>query len=380
MRKSFLLVPFLFLLVQYSSFTVDINLEKFFYQPGESVNFDVTIENETSLKECLQSLTVTVEDSTKTFYSVVNNYPPDTECIESGDRKTYSFLCAIPLNVSEGTGRVGVEVETWSGIDESREEFFTIGVNYPPVITIHSYPSVVNPSQEYSLTFSVSDNFGAEDIASCEVALYHELVSSERECSIFTWEKPALLTAWKSDSPVRVEASLQPGEIVWTIDFSLSEIAFPGEWILEIKVYDMLHQYSYVSEGFTVTKYLSFHLDSSRSSAARINFGKGSPGEELAKVSLYMVVTSNTSVDISVQADNLYSPDGGVLPVYIFYVDTPQGAIQLDGSRQILYPAFAGKNGYSKETQVRLVFWGKLPEAVKAGTYSGVWYIIVEPV
>jgi len=65
----------------------------------------------------------------------------------------------------------------------------------------------------------------------------------------------------------------------------------------------------------------------------------------------------------------------------IFYVESSVGStVQLDGSRQVLYSMYAEKNGFNRETQIHIIFSGKLPEVVEAGTYSGIWYIIVEAV
>lgn len=385
MGTKFVFIFFFLIFLQQPLFAVEIELNKSFYQPGETITIDITIRNETSAKECLKSLDITIMDSDKLLCSITNNYPVDTECIEAGEEKTYTFFCDIPLNAAEGAGTVEVDVKTWNTIEVFRREFFEIGVNYPPEITIISYPSVVDPSQQYSITFSVYDNFGVEDLYTAEVMLYHESRRpSERECYLYTWEKPDLYTVWETYShfPLSAEASLHPDEIVWTVTFSLSEIASPGEWMLEITVYDVTHQYHQVSEQVFVTKYLSFSLQgTSHRSAASINFGRAEPGEKLPKITLTVIVTSNTQVDVFVQGDDLYSPEGSVLPMDIFYVETPTGVtLQLDRSRQVLYPMYSGKDGFNREAKIQLIFYGKLPEVVEAGTYSGVWYIIVEAV
>jgi len=380
--KSLVIIFLFLILAQQPSFAVEIRLSKSFYQPGETVDIEVLIWNDTSSKECLKSLNVYVSDSTKPLCVLTNNYPADTECVEAGEEKEYSFSCGIPLNAIEGVATIDVEVETWSSIHIKEKAFFEIGINYPPEIVLLSYPSVVNPSQEYSMSFSVHDNFGVEDLVSAEVALYHEVKTPERGYYLFTWEKPSVYTVWEADSPVYVDASLQPNEIVWTVTFSVSEIAAPGQWVLEITVYDAKHQHQKVLEHFAVTKYLSFSIqDDSRAPVARINFGRASPGEELPRVTLNVVVTSNSSVNIFVQADDLRSPEGAVLPVEVFYVESATGGrAQLSRSRQGVYFGYTQKGGFNQEARIILVFWGKLPEVVEAGTYSGIWYIVVEAV
>jgi len=381
--KFSIFILFFLVVLQQPSFTCEIELSKSFYQPGETISLDVIISNTTSAKECLKSLDITITDSLKLLCTLTSSYPVDTECIESGEEKTYTFSCVIPLHAVEGVGTVEVYVETWSGITRVQKEFFEIGVNYPPEITVISYPAVVNPSQQYEITFSVYDNFGIEDLVSAEVVLHHQMTQpSEREYYLFTWEKPDLYTVWKSNTFVGANASIQNREIVWTLTFLLSEIASPGEWTLEITVYDAAHQHHQVFERLYVTKYLSFHLQgTSRGFAASINFGKASPGEELPRVALILVVTSNSSVNVSIQGSDLYSPEGKILPMDIFYVESSVGStVQLDGSRQVLYSMYAEKNGFNRETQIHIIFSGKLPEVVEAGTYSGIWYIMVEAV
>lgn len=381
--KLFIFVLFFLVVLQQPSFTCEIELSKSFYQPGETISLDVIISNTTSAKECLKSLDITITDSSKSLCTLTNSYPVDTECTESGEEKPYTFSCVVPLQAVEGVGTVEVYVETWSSITCVQKEFFEIGVNYPPEITGISYPPVVNPSQQYEMTFSVYDNFGVEDLVSVEVVLYHQVTQpSEREYYLFSWEKPDLYIVWKSTTFVGANASIQNKEIVWTLTFSLSEVASPGEWTLEITVYDAAHQHQQVFERLYVTKYLSFHLQStSRGSAASINFGKASPGEELPRVTLIVVVTSNSSVNVSIQGSDLYSPEGTILPMGIFYAEPAVGStVQLDGSRQVLYSVYAEKNGFNREAQIHIVFSGKLPEVAEAGTYSGIWYIIVEAV
>jgi hypothetical protein len=137
-----------------------------------------------------------------------------------------------------------------------------------------------------------------------------------------------------------------------------------------------------VVEQVSVTKYLSYHVEgTSRGLPARINFGKAEPGGRLPTTPLTVVVTSNAQVNILVQGDDLYSPEGGVLPVDIFYVESPMGGLlQMNGSRQAVLPMYAEKKGFNKEVRILLLFSGVLPEVVEAGTYSAIWYIIVEVV
>lgn len=378
-----LFIIFLFLVAfQQPLITVDITLNKSFYQPSQTIIIDITIQNGTPAKECLESLDVTVSGPYKVFCSYTNTYPVDTECIEAGEAKVYTFSCDVPETVSEGVGTVDVVVKMWSGIELYETELFEIGINYPPHISIISYPPEVNPSQEYSMTFSVSDNFGVEDLVSAEVTLYHEMQKpSERERYLFTWERPDLYTVWEGAGITSVKASLNVDEIVWTLQFSLSEIAYPGLWTLDITVYDVNHQHHHVFEQFTVTKYVSFHVQGeSRAVAPRINFGKAEPGQTLPKVTLHLVVTSNAPVTIFVQGGDLQSPGGNVLPASIFYVEPVSGnAVPLMNARQVVYSQYAGNRGYNQQARIRLVFWGVLPEAVEAGAYSGIWYIIVEP-
>ena len=380
--KLSIFVVFFLVFLQQPSFTAEIRLEKSFYQPDEVVFVEVVIWNGTSSKECLKTLDISIEDSAKLLCTITNSYPLDTECIEAEEEKVYTFSCTLPRNAQEGVASVEVAIETWNSIHVRKKTFFEIGVNYPPEIVLISYPGVVNPAQEYGITFSATDNFGVEDLVSVEVSLYQEGTrSEERGFYTFSWEKPSIYTVWEADSPVHVAASLQPNEIVWTVHFSLSEIAAPGEWVLTIEVYDTRHQHQQVVERFTVTKYLSFRLqDSTRASVAEINFGKSSPGEELPRVSLSVVVTSNSYVNVFVQGADLQSLEGDTLPVDGFYVETVGGRMQLSGSRQGVYFDYAQKNGFSKEARILLVFWGTLPEVVEAGAYSGIWYIIVEAV
>jgi hypothetical protein len=379
MNSKFLFFFLLLVLIQPPSFVVEIGLEKFSYEPGESISIDVSIRNSTSTKECVQSIHITISDSHSLLCSLTNTYPIDTECLESGEEKVFTFSVLIPLHASEGAGTVRADVLTWSGITRSTENFFEIAVNFPPEITAISFPDVVNPGKEYTIEFSAFDNFGVEDIVSAEVALYYELKKpSERECYIFAWESPDTYTVWKG-SPVIVEASFQLKEILWTLHFSLNEIAAPGRWTLDITVYDTDHQYHRVSEYFTVTKYLSFRLqDGTPTSEVRIDFGRASPGEEVPPVTLEILVTSNTYVNVFVQGDDLYSLEGWVLPVTIFRVESTGSTIQLDSSKQIICSHYAEKDGFSKAARIRLVFWGKLPEVMEAGAYSGIWYIGVE--
>lgn len=381
--KMFGIIVLFLIVSQQPSFTAELRLDKSFYQPGETVYMDIAVYNGTVSKECLQSLDITVTDAAKPLCTLTNSYPVDTECIEAGEEATYSFFCDIPLNAVEGVAAAEAIITTWSGIHIMEEVFFEIGINYPPEITVASFPDEVNPAQFYSLTFSVTDNFGVEDLVSADVVLHHEVISekSERGRYQFSWEKPDLYTVWNADSPISVEASLQTNGITWTIHFSLSEVAAPGEWGLDIEVYDTRHQHHYVTEHFTVTKYLSFHIaDGTRASGARINFGRASPGEELPRVTLTLAVTSNSPVNVFVEGSDLYSPEGAALPVGIFYVEASKGIVQLSSSRQGLYLEYAQRNGFSKEAVIRIVFWGKLPEVLEAGTYSGIWYIVVEAV
>ena len=380
MKVKPVFILFLFLVVfQQPLLTVDITLNKSFYQPGQTMVIDITIQNGTSVKECLSSLDVTISDPYKVFYSHTDSYPVDTECIEAGKEEMYTVSCDVPETVSEGAGTVAVVLTMWSGMEVIKTELFEIGINYPPHINVISYPSVVNPSQEYSIHFAVSDNFGVEDLESAEVVMYHEQKPSERERYTFTWERPNGYTVWEGTGITSVEASLNADEIVWKLRFSLSEIACPGLWTLDITVYDVNHQFHQVSEHFTVTKYLSFHIQT-RAGAPSINFGKAEPGQTLPRVTLHLVVTSNASVTIFVQGGDLKSPEGNILPASLFYVEPISGkAVPLMNTRQVVYANYAGNRGYNQHTQIRLVFWGVLPEAVEAGAYSGVWYIIVEP-
>jgi hypothetical protein len=348
--------------------------------PGQTMVIDIRIQNRTSVKECLESLDVTISGPLKVVCCYTNSYPVDTECIDAGKEKVYTFSCDVPETVSEGVGTVEVVLKMWSGMEVIKTHLFEIGINYPPHISVISYPPVVNPSQEYSIHFSVSDNFGVNDLESAEVTLYHEQNLSERERYTFTWERPAVYTVWEGTGITSVEASLNADEIVWKLRFSLSEIACPGLWTLDITVYDVNHQHHNVSEHFTVTKYLSFHIQGPRAGTPSINFGKAEPGQTLRKVTLHLVVTSNASVTIFVQGGDLTSPEGNVLPASIFYVEPISGkAVPLMNARQVVYSHYAGKRGYNQHAQIRLVFWGVLPEAVEAGAYSGVWYIILEP-
>ncbi len=381
MNEKPLFFIFLLLFLVQPTFPVKINVDKSFYEPGETVTMEVSVENVTSLKECLKTMDIVVRDSQKVLCTISSGYPSDTECIEAGEEKTYTFSCVLPSNALEGVAQVEVDILMWSTLHVTGETFFEIHINYPPEITVMSCPSVVNPSTEESITFSVTDNFGVEDLDMCDVSLYHDATApSERELYQVTWKKPHLYTVWEGD-PVIVEVSLQNTEVVWTLHFSLSEVASPGEWTLEIQVYDTNHQSDQAFERFTVTKYVSFRVeDNSRSSLARINFGKASPGEELPRVLLHVVVTSNTGVNVFVEASSLHSSEGGVLPVNAFFVEGATGMVQLDGSRQVVYTTYAEKGGFNREARIQLVFWGKLPEVVQAGTYSGTWYIIVEAV
>ncbi len=370
------------LLVQHPAFTVEVTLNKSFYQPGQPLYIDVYIQNNTGAKECLQSVEITVQDPAKVLCHFTESYPVDTECLEEGEGKVYTFSCVLPMNAGEGLGMLDILTKTWGSITLSERKHFEIGINYPPEITIVSYPQVVNPSQEYKITFSVFDSFGVEDLVSADVMVYHESrTPSERECYTYTWEKPDLYTVWETDSFSTVTASLQDKEIVWDLTFFLSEIASPGDWTLSIIVYDAAHQYHEVSEQVQVTKYLSFHLQESRAPFAQINFGKAEPGEDLPAVTLTVVVTSNSPVNVLIQAGDLYSSEGKVLPADIFYAGPSSGSqIQLNSSRQALYTVYAERKGFNKEARIVIVFTGKLPEVVEAGTYSGIWYIIVEAV
>ena len=382
MDKKYLVLFFLVFLIQPPSFTVDIVLTKSYYQPGETLSADVIVWNGTDTKICLKTLVVTVEDSQKVLCTLPYTYPVDTECCEPGEEKVYTSSCDIPLHAQEGEGRLSVHLETWGGTDILKQEHFEIGINYPPEITVISYPPEVNPSHEYTVTFSVSDNFGVEDIVYAEVGLYHELrTPSERECYTYTWERPDGYTVWSSSSPVVVDVAIQNQEIVWDLTFSLSEIAYPGEWILDITAYDTDHQHDQVIEHFSVTKYLSFYLQgSSRAPLSQVSFGRAEPGETLPDIILTVVVTSNTHVNILVQGDDLYSPEGYILPSDIFFVKTTTGnRFQLDRSRQIVY-SMHGKDGFNRDSRIVITFSGKLPDVIEAGTYSGIWYIIVEAV
>ena len=382
MESRIIFILFFLLFFQQPVFTAEITLNKSFYQPGETITIEVEIQNYTAAKECLKSLDIIVSDPNKVLCSIPNTYAVDTECVESGGNTLYTFTCFLPLNTPEGVGAVEVRVETWNAVEVYGKEFFEIGVNYAPAITVLNYPDIINPSQEYTLSFSVYDNFGVEDLVSADVILAHQGTRpSEREYTIFTWEPPDPYTVWETGSPLHVEASVQNSEIVWTLTFSLSEIASPGEWRLEILVYDTAHQHHQVVEQVYVTKYLSFHLqDTYRSASATINFGRAEPGEDLPRVTLTMVVTSNAPVNILVQGDDLYSGEGAVLPADIFSVETSAGTVQLSRSRQVLYTDYVERDGFNREARIRLIFYGKLPEVIEAGTYSGVWYIIVEAV
>jgi hypothetical protein len=375
-------VLLLLLLVQLPGFRVDVTVDKSFYEPGDSMRIEVTVENRTAGAECLQSIKVDVSDSQDVVYTVEDTYPAGTECLDAAATKMYQYSCDLPLNVSPGLGTAEVTVKTWGGVEILKKAFFEIGVNYPPEITGVSYPRVVNPAQEYDLSFSVSDNFGVEDLTSVQVTLYQKSKTpSERECYIFRWEAPDIYTVWKSDFPAQVAASVTPTEIAWTLTFSLGEVAAPGDWILLIEAIDTAYQPAQVSEHVAVTRYMSFRVeDSSGSSMARVDFGKGSPGEPLPRISLYVIVTSNSRVNISVEGSNLYSPEGKVLPVDAFYVEISGQQVQLTGVKQVLYSNYAGTRGFSQKNSIHLVFWGVLPEAMEAGTYSGIWYIIVEAV
>jgi hypothetical protein len=375
-------VLLLLLLVQLPGFRVDVTVDKSFYEPGDPMRIEVTIENGTAGAECIQSIRVDVFDSQHVVYTVEDTYPAGTECLDAGVTKVYNYGCDLPLNISPGLGTVEVTVKTWGGVEILKKAFFEIGVNYPPEITGVSYPRVINPAQEYALSFSVSDNFGVEDLTSVQVTLYQKSKKpSERECYIFRWEAPDIYTVWKSDFPVQAAASVTPTEIAWTLTFSLGEVAAPGDWILLIEALDTEYQPAEVSEHVAVTRYMSFRVeDSTGSSVTRVDFGKGSPGESLSRATLYVVVTSNSRVNISVEGSNLYSPEGNVLPVEAFYVEVSGQEVQLTGGRQVLYSSYAGPRGFSRENSVHLVFWGVLPEAMEAGTYSGIWYIIVEAV
>ncbi|MBU7015127.1 MAG: hypothetical protein HXS52_00865 [Theionarchaea archaeon] len=375
-------VLLLLLVVQLPGFRVDITVDESFYEPGEPMRIEVTIENRTSGEEWLQSVRVEVSDSQHVVYTVEDTYPAGTERLDAAATKVYQYGCDLPLNVSPGLGTAEVTVKTWGGVEILKKTFFEIGVNYPPEITGVSYPHVINPAQEYALSFSVSDNFGVEDLTSVQVTLYQKSKTpSERECYIFSWEAPNIYTVWKSDFPVQAAASVTPTEIAWTLTFSLGEIAAPGDWILLIEAIDTEYQPAQVSEHVAVTRYMSFRVeDSTGSSMTRVDFGKGSPGEQLSGVSLYVVVTSNSGVNISVEGSNLYSPEGNMLPVEAFYVEVSGQQVQLTGDKQVIYPNYAGSRGFSQNDSVHLIFWGVLPEAMEAGTYSGIWYIIVEAV
>lgn len=370
------------ILVQHPSLTVEVTLNKSFYQPGETLYIDAALLNNTGAKECLQLMEITIQDPVKVLCILTNSYPVDTECLEPGEEKIYTFSCVLPKNAGEGLGTLDIHIKTWGSITLLERKHFEIGVNYPPEITIISYPQVVNPSQEYKITFSVFDSFGVEDLVSADVMLYHESrTPSERECYTYTWEKPNLYTVWRTDSFSTVTASLQNKEIVWDLTFFLSEIASPGDWTLNIIVYDAAHQYHEASEQVQVTKYLSFHLQESRAPFAQINFGKAEPGEDLPAVTLTVVVTSNSPVNVLIQGGDLYSSEGKVLPADIFYAEpSPGNPVQLNSSRQALYTVYAERKGFNKEARIVIVFRGKLPEVVEAGTYSGIWYIIVEVV
>jgi hypothetical protein len=384
MDKRAIIAVFLLVFFQMPSLTIDIALDKSLYQPGEQIEIEVTVYNGSSTKECIQSLEVEVSDPYSVFWDHTDTYPVDTECVDSGDTKVYIFWCDIPVTVSEGKGTVDVTLKTWSDITVQETEFFEIGVNYPPEVRIITSPSQVSPAQEHELSFSVFDNFGVEDITYVEVFLYAAEPGnrkvSPRSGYVFTWEKPDSFTVWEgSPGPVQVSTSLQPKEIVWTLTFQVDEIAKPGEWILDITAYDVHHKSHKVSQHISITRYLSFHVEGESRGMASMNFGKASPGEGLRRVPLTVVVTSNAEVMVSVEAHDLYSPEGGVLPADNFYVKTKSGDVQLNNRRQVLYAGF-GTKGYNQNTHIVLLFYGKLPEVLEAGTYSGVWYIVVEVV
>ncbi|MBU7017564.1 MAG: hypothetical protein HXS44_08645 [Theionarchaea archaeon] len=382
MHSKYIFILLILFMIQHPGFTVEVTLDKSFYQPGETLYIDVAIWNNTGAKECLQSVGITIQDPVKVLCYLTDSYPVDTECLESGEEKIYTFSCVLPENAGEGLGSIDVLIKTWGSTTLLERTHFEIGINYPPEITIVSYPPVVNPSQEYTITFSVFDSFGVEDLVSADVTLYRESrVSSERECYTYTWEKPDSYTVWKADSFSTVTASLQDKEIIWDLTFFLSEVASPGDWTLAITVYDATHQYHEVTEQIQVTKYLSFHLQEFNAPFAQINFGKAEPGENLPAVSLTVIITSNSPVNVLIQGGDLYSLEGKVLPADIFYAEPSTGGrIQLNGSRQALYTVYAERNGFNKEARIVVVFTGKLPEVVEAGTYSGIWYIIVEAV
>lgn len=372
----------LLLLIQLPSFRVDIMVDSPFYEPGDTVRTEIAVENRTTHSECLQSIQVKVSDSQGVVYMVEDTFPAGDECLDVAVTKGYQYWCDLPLSVSPGVGTAEVTVRTWGGIEILEETFFEIGVNYPPEIHAVSCPRVINPTQEYSFSFSVSDSFGVEDLASAEVMLFQKSTTpSERECYIFRWEAPDIYTVWKSEFPVQVGATVTQTEITWILTFSVEEIAAPGDWILHLEAVDSQYQSAQVSEHVSITRYLSFRVeDSTGSPIARINFGKASPGETMPRTSLHVIVTSNSEVTVSVEGSNLYSPEGRVLPVDAFYVEISGQQIQLTGSKQVLYTDYAGNRGFSRKTPIHLIFWGVLPEAMEAGTYSGIWYIIVEAV
>ncbi|MGD2247165.1 MAG: hypothetical protein PVF58_02080 [Candidatus Methanofastidiosia archaeon] len=383
MDKKVIIIVFLLVFFQVPSLTVDIILDTSLYQPGEHMKIEITVENKSGTKECLKFLEIKVSDPYAVFWGNTDTYPADTECVDAGNTNVYTFWCDIPVTVSEGKGTVDVTVQTWSDITLQETEFFGIGVNYPPEVTILEYSSQVNPAQEYELSFSVFDNFGVEDITYVEVLLYSAEGNrkvSPRSGYEFTWEKPDNYTVWEGNpGPVQVVTSLQPQEIVWTVTFQVDEIAQPGEWILEITAYDVHHKSHSMSQPISITRYLSFHIEGESKGMASINFGKASPGEGLRRVPLTVVVTSNAEVMVSVEAHDLYSSEGSILPADNFYVKTQSGDVQLQKRQQVLYAGF-GTKGYNQNAHIVLIFYGQLPEVLEAGTYSGVWYIVVEVV
>lgn len=386
MDERVILVVFFLLFMQMPSLTAAVALDKDLYQPGETIKIEVILENNTSSKECIQMLGIEVSDPYSVFWSHTDTYPADTECVNAGDTNVYTFWCDIPVNVSEGKGTVDMTVNTWNDITVQEVEFFEIGINYPPKVTVINYPAEVNPAQKYEISFSVSDNFGVKDISSVEVMLNAAKAQgkiSARSWYTFNWEYPDNYTVWEKNpysDPVQATASLNPQEIVWTLSFQMSEIAMPGEWILQITAYDVHHKSHSVVKHISVTRYLSFYVeDDTRGGITSVNFGRASPGEKLRRVPIKVVVTSNAKVMVSVEAQDLYSNEGGVLPAHYFYVKTQSVDVQLSNTRQILYSGF-GTRGYNQNAQIVMMFYGQLPEVLEAGTFSGVWYIVVEVV
>ncbi|MBU7023011.1 MAG: hypothetical protein HXS40_02500 [Theionarchaea archaeon] len=138
-------VLLLLLLVQLPGFRVDVTVDKSFYEPGDPMRIEITIENGTAGAECIQSIKVDVFDSQHVVYTVEDTYPAGTECLDAGVTKVYHYGCDLPLNISPGLGTVEVTVKTWGGVEILKKAFFEIGVNYPPEITGVSYPRVINP-------------------------------------------------------------------------------------------------------------------------------------------------------------------------------------------------------------------------------------------